>query len=164
MSNAFNVEIIKSFSRTTSANRVSAVQMIASGSCGTECKANAYDAFTTCKELVGVDKGTVGIYKALADMPESVWSKFTLASNDTTEGVKQATALVRLAQAWTLCNEAGVGYYEGYSDAGHALHIHYKKQELAQRKVSTSQVVAHEEPEAITPEEPTTATTNTKEG
>ena len=115
MSNAFNIDMIKSFTRTTSANRVSAVQMIASGSCGTECKANAADAYAVTKELIGADKGTLGIYKALADMPESVWSKFTLACNDTTEGVKQANQLVRLAQAWTLCHDAGVGFLDGYA-------------------------------------------------
>lgn len=115
MSNVFNVEMIKGYTRTTSANRVSAVQMIASGVSGKECKANAVDAFLTTKELVGVDKGTVGIYKALADMPESVWGKYPLASQDTAEGTKQANQLVRLAQAFMLCNEAGVGYVDGFT-------------------------------------------------
>ena len=117
MSNAFNVEMIKSFTRTTSANRVSAVQMIASGIYGTECKANAYAAFTNCKELVGVDKGTLGIYKALADMPESVWSNFAGAEAENAEGVKQANRLVRLAQAWQLCHEAKAGFQDGFTAA-----------------------------------------------
>ena len=111
----FNIETIKSFTRTTSANRVSAVQMIASGVNGKDCKANAVEAFLTTKELVGVDKGTVGIYKALSEMPESVWGKFPLASQDTPEGVKQANALVKLAQAFMLCNESGVGYVAGFA-------------------------------------------------
>ena len=115
MSNVFNVEMIKGYTRTTSANRTSAVQLISSGKDGAECKTNAVSAFSNTKELVGADKGTVGIYKALADMPESVWSKFTLACNDTTEGVKQANQLVRLAQAFMLCNEAGVGFKDGYA-------------------------------------------------
>lgn len=113
--NAFNVETIKGYTRTTSANRTSAVQMIASGVSGEECQMNAASAFTTCKELVGVDKGTVGIYKALADMPDKVWSKFPLASQDTAEGTKQANQLVRLAQAFMLCNEAGVSYGDGFA-------------------------------------------------
>lgn len=112
--NAFNIETLKGFTRTTSANRVSAVQMIASGSYGVECKANAANAYMVTKELVGVDKGTVSLYKALSEMPESVWSKFTLACNDTTEGVKQANQLVRLAQAFELCAAAGVGYGDGW--------------------------------------------------
>ena len=119
MSNLFNIETIKGFTRTTSANRVSAVQMIAGGNKSKECKANAVEAYTTTKEMIGVDKGTVGIYKALSEMPDSVWSKFPHASQDTTEGVKQATALVRLAQAFMLCGEAGVGYGAGY-EAGQA--------------------------------------------
>lgn len=114
--NTFNIETIKGFTRTTSTNRVSAVQMIASGVSGVECKGNAVDAFLITKELVGVDKGTVGIYKALSEMPESVWSKFTQACNDTTEGVKQANQLVRLAQAFMLCGDAGVGYGDGFKD------------------------------------------------
>ena len=113
--NVFNVEMIKGFTRTTSANRVSAVQMIALGSYGVECKANAYAAYTTTKGLVGVDKGTVGIYKALSEMPESVWGKFPAASEDTTDGVKQANALVRLAQAFMLCGDAGVGFKDGFA-------------------------------------------------
>ena len=113
--NVFNVETIKGYTRTTSANRVSAVQMIASGVNGKDCKANAVEAFLTTKELVGVDKGTVGIYKALSEMPGSVWGKFPLASQDTPEGVKQANALVRLAQAFMLCNESGVGYVAGFA-------------------------------------------------
>ena len=117
----FNIELIKGFTRTTSANRTSAVQLIASGDNSKDCKANAVEAYTTCKELVGVDKGTIGIYKALADMPESVWRKFPSASEDTAEGVKQSNQLVRLAQAWTLCSEAGAGYADGYS-AGQASH------------------------------------------
>ena len=111
----FNIETIKSFTRTTSANRVSAVQMIASGGNGKDCKANAVEAFLTTKELVGVDKGTVGIYKALSEMPGSVWGMFPLASQDTPEGVKQANALVKLAQAFMLCNESGVGYVAGFA-------------------------------------------------
>ena len=111
----FNIETIKGYTRTTSANRVSAVQMIASGVNGKDCKANAVEAFLTTKELVGVDKGTVGIYKALSEMPESVWGKFPLASQDTPEGVKQANALVKLAQAFMLCNESGVGYVAGFA-------------------------------------------------
>ena len=114
--NAFNVEMIKGFTRTTSANRVSAVQMIASGSSGSECKANAYAAFTTTMELVGVDKGTVSIYKALSEMPESVWGKFPKAYQESQEGVKQANALVRLAQAFMLCGDAGVGFKDGFKD------------------------------------------------
>lgn len=137
--NAFNVETIKGFTRTTSANRVSAVQMIASGSYGVECKANAYAAFTTTKELVGVDKGTVSIYKALSEMPESVWVKYPLASQDTTEGVKQANALVKLAQAFTLCNEAGVGFKAGFKAGQDSL-------------------------AAVTPEEPATTETPAQEG
>ena len=117
--NTFNVETIKGFTRTTSANRVSAVQMIASGNKSKDCKANAVEAYTTCKELIGVDKGTVGIYKSLSEMPDSVWGKFPLASQDTTEGVKQANQLVRLAQAFMLCGDAGVGYGDGY-EAGQA--------------------------------------------
>ena len=111
----FNIETIKGYTRTTSANRVSAVQMIASGMNGKDCKANAVAAYTICRELVGVDKGTVGIYKALSEMPGSVWGKFPLASQDTTEGVKQANALVKLAQAFILCNESGVGYWDGFA-------------------------------------------------
>ena len=116
MSNVFNLEALKGFTRTTSANRTNAVQMIATGSCGADCKANARDAFTVTKELVGADRGTVVIYKELADMPATVWQKFPLASQDTPEGVKQANQLVRLAQAWTLCCEAGVGFREGYRE------------------------------------------------
>lgn len=115
MSNVFNVELIKGYTRTTSANRTSAVQLIASGTTGKECKANAVEAYNTCKELVGVDKGTVGIYKALSEMPESVWLKYPLAQQDTPEGVKQANQLVRLAQAFELCAAAGVGYSAGYA-------------------------------------------------
>lgn len=112
--NTFNVETIKGFTRTTSANRVSAVQMIASGVSGEECQANAANAYMVTKELTGADKGSVSLYKSLADMPANMWKKFPLASNDSKDGEKQATALVRLAQAWTLCSEAGVGYYDGY--------------------------------------------------
>ena len=112
---AFNVEMIKGFTRTTSANRVSAVQMIASGVCGDDCKANAANAYMVTKELTGADKGSVSLYKSLADMPATMWKKFPLASNDTTEGVKQATALVRLAQAWALCHEAGAGFQDGFA-------------------------------------------------
>lgn len=114
MSIQFNVEMIKGYTRTTGANRVSAVQMIASGVSGGECQMNALTAFTTCKEIIGADKGSVSLYKSLADMPAKVWSKFPLASNDSKDGEKQATALVRLAQAWTLCSEAGVGYGDGW--------------------------------------------------
>ena len=114
MSTKFNIELIKGFTRTTSANRTSAVQLIASGNNSKDCKANAVEAYTTCKEIVGVDKGTVSIYKALSEMPESVWRKFPSASEDTAEGVKQSNQLVRLAQAFTLCNESGVGYGAGY--------------------------------------------------
>lgn len=119
MSNVFNVELIKGYTRTTSANRTSAVQLIASGTTGKDCKANAVEAYNTCKELVGVDKGTVGIYKALSEMPESVWRKYPLAQQDTPEGVKQANQLVRLAQAFELCAAAGVGFKDGY-EAGQA--------------------------------------------
>ena len=112
--NAFNIEMIKGFTRTTSANRVSAVQMIALGS-GIECKANAYAAFTTTKELVGVDKGTVSLYKALSEMPESIWAKFTLACKETPEGVKQANLLIKLAQAFEICAAAGVGFKDGFA-------------------------------------------------
>ena len=111
----FNIETIKGYTRTTAANRVSAVQLIASGLSEKDCKANAVEAFLTTKELVGVDKGTVGIYKALSEMPESVWGKFPLASQDNPEGVKQANALVKLAQAFMLCNESGVGYVAGFA-------------------------------------------------
>lgn len=112
--NTFNIETLKGYTRTTSANRVSAVQMIASGLSGKDCRANAVEAYNTCKELVGVDKGTVSIYKALSEMPAGVWGRFPLAQQDTTEGVKQANQLVRLAQAFTLCNESGVGYGAGW--------------------------------------------------
>ena len=117
--NSFNLETLKGYTRTTSANRTSAVQMIASGTHGKECQQNAYAAYKITKELVGVDKGTVGIYKALSEMPESVWGKFPQAHQESPEGVKQANALVRLAQAFMLCNEAGVGYGAGY-EAGQA--------------------------------------------
>ena len=112
--NAFNIETLKGYTRTTSANRVSAVQMIASGSCGIECKANAYEAFTITKELVGADKGTVSLYKALSEMPETVWAKYTVACKETPEGLKQANQLVRLAQAFEVCAAAGVGFKDGY--------------------------------------------------
>ena len=114
--NTFNIETLKGFTRTTSANRVSAVQMIASGVSCEECKANAANAYMVTKELTGADKGSVSLYKSLADMPATMWKKFPLASNDSKDGEKQATALVRLAQAWTLCSEAGVGYYDGYAE------------------------------------------------
>lgn len=158
MSNVFNIETLKGYTRTASANRVSAVQMIASGEGGKDCKANAVEAYTTTKELVGVDKVSVSIYKAISEMPASVWRKFPLASNDSKDGEKQATALVKLAQAWTLCSEADVGYVDGYEAAGHDLHIHYKKQELAQRKAATTSPEEPATTQVVTPEEPATTT------
>lgn len=127
--NTFNIELIKGYTRTTSANRANAVQMIASGVSGKDCKANAVAAYTICKELLGVDKGTLGIYKALGEMPESVWRKYPLAQQDTPEGVKQANQLVRLAQAFMLCNEAGVGYATGYAVGFTAGHDEHKEAE-----------------------------------
>lgn len=117
-SNKFNIETIKSFARTTNANRVKAVQMICSGDDAQQCKENARLAYLGCLDdgVVGIDKGTLELFKQLSHTPLQVWTSFTGAGNENAEGEKLAAKLIKLAQALALCKQYSCSYVDGYDD------------------------------------------------
>ena len=122
----FNIETIKGFARTTSANRVLAVQMICAGSDEQQCKENARQAYIVCVSdgVSGIDKGTLDIFNQLASLPLNVWSYFRGAGDESAEGEKIAGKLIKLVQANSICrqynfdysNGFNVGYDMGYKD------------------------------------------------
>ena len=120
----FNIETIKGFARTTSANRVLAVQMICAGSDEQQCKENALQAYLGCVSIAGIDKGTLDIFNQLASLPLNVWSYFRGAGDASAEGEKIAGKLIKLVQASSICrqynydysNGFNVGYDMGYKD------------------------------------------------
>ena len=123
----FNIETIKGFARTTSANRVLAVQMICAGSDEQQCKENARQAYLGCVSdgVSGIDKGTLDIFNQLASLPLNVWSYFRGAGDESAEGEKIAGKLIKLVQANSICrqynydysNGFNVGYDMGYKDS-----------------------------------------------
>ena len=115
--NKFNIEAIKSFARTTNANRVKAVQMICSGDDEHQCKDNARLAYMSCVDSgVGIDKGTLELFKHLSNMPLHVWTNFVAAGEENAEGEKLAAKLIKLAQALALCKQYGCSYDDGYRE------------------------------------------------
>ena len=115
--NKFDLSLVKSCSRTTSANRVKAVQNICGGVNAKQCKENARNAYMGClADAVGIDKGTLEIFKMLSTMPEKIWHKFQNAGNEGVEGEKVAGTLIKLLQASALCAKYGFDYNSGYDE------------------------------------------------
>ena len=123
----FNIETIKSFARTTTANRVLAVQMICAGLDEQQCKENARQAYLNCVSdgVSGIDKGTLDIFNQLSSLPLNVWSYFLGAGDESAEGEKIAGKLIKLVQASSICRQYNfdynsgfkVGYDMGYKDS-----------------------------------------------
>ena len=120
--NKFDLNLVKSFARTTSSNRIKAIQNICGGVNAAQCKENAQNAYVGCitENVSGVDKGTLEIFKTLAAMPEKIYLKFSKAGNEGVEGEKVAGSLVKLLQASALCAKYGVDYDSGH-DAGYSV-------------------------------------------
>ena len=116
--NKFNIETIKSFARTTNANRIKAVQMICSSDDKQQCKENARQAYQGCIDdgVVGIDRGTLELFKHLANMPLQVWTSFMGAGVENAEGEKLAAKLIKLAQALALCKQYNCSYEDGYKE------------------------------------------------
>ena len=116
--NKFDLSLVKSFARTTSSNRIKAVQNICGGVNAAQCKENARNAYVGCisENVAGIDKGTLEIFKTLAAMPEKIYLKFSKSGNEGVEGEKVAGSLVKLLQASALCAKYGVDYDSGYEE------------------------------------------------
>ena len=115
--NKFDLSLVKSCSRTTSANRIKAVQNICGGVNAKQCKENARNAYMGClADAVGIDKGTLELFRILSNMPEKIWHKFTSAGYEGVEGEKAAGTLVKLLQASALCLKYGFDYGSGYDE------------------------------------------------
>ena len=112
----FNIETIKSFARTTTANRVLAVQMICAGLDEQQCKENARQAYLNCVSdgISGIDKGTLDIFNQLSSLPLNVWSYFLGAGDESAEGEKIAGKLIKLVQASSICRQYNFDYNKGF--------------------------------------------------
>ena len=110
--------MIKGFARTTNANRVKAVQMLCSGEDEQQCKENARLAYSGCIDdgVVGIDRGTLELFKHLSNMPTQVWTNFAGAGAENAEGEKLAAKLIKLTQALALCKQYSCSYDDGYKE------------------------------------------------
>ena len=147
--NKFDLNLVKSFARTTSSNRVKAVQNICSGVNAAQCKENAQNAYVGCisENVAGIDKGTLEIFKTLAAMPEKIYIKFNKAGNEGVEGEKVAGSLIKLLQASALCLKYGVDYDSGYEE-GFLKGKSAESAESAESKESVESVDARADSEA----------------
>ena len=129
--NKFDLNLVKSFARTTSSNRIKAVQNICGGVNAAQCRENARNAYVGCisENVAGIDKGTLEIIKTLAAMPEKIYLKFSKAGNEGVEGEKVAGSLVKLLQASALCAKYGFDYDSGYDEGYSSGYADGKKEE-----------------------------------
>ena len=132
--NKFDIELIKGFARPTNANRTRAVQMICSGVDKIQCKDNAQSAYQFCVVggAVGMDRGTLEIFRQLANLPLHIWDYFKGADAENAEGEKIANKLIRLAQANALCAQYKCSYDDGYKQGYNVAHKEAEEKDSAE--------------------------------
>ena len=78
----------------------------------------AGEAFELAKSKQEISKVNVALLRTLALFPSDVWNEFPNVSKD----IKEAEQLIKLAQAFDLCEKHKVGYFYGRKDAGCYVH------------------------------------------